>query len=266
MVKAKSIGSGLGAFFNNPGVIILGALAVVLLFFRGDIRNAFGSLGESIAGGVGAIGDINIQLPEFTLPDIKFPDFNIDFPSFDFGGIFGGDGGQFPNLPPGGEEGILVTQPGEPGLNPADMPTAPSPVDILLGEGETDPRKINPEAFDPELAPQLFDPTLFQPPTAEIPLEAPMAPISQLNLGGFQGEAISAPLGALPLSQIIERFMVTASQAANIRFIAQQGGDPFAEPSNIFGENPPAVSDPQFQGLSLEEIALRLTGGNISNF
>ena len=55
--------------------------------------------------------------------------------------------------------------------------------------------------------------------------------------------------------------MVTASQAANIKFISQQGGDPFAEPSNIFGENPSAVSSPEFQGLSLSEIAAQIGQG-----
>jgi len=45
MAKAKAAGQFLGGIFNNPGVIILGGLAIALLFFQKDIRNAFGSLG-----------------------------------------------------------------------------------------------------------------------------------------------------------------------------------------------------------------------------
>jgi len=68
--------------------------------------------------------------------------------------------------------------------------------------------------------------------------------------------------------------MVTASQAANLKAIAQ-GFTPeeeqFLQGSQdvggfFTGFNPPAVSDPQFQGLTPQEIALRLTGGNIQNF
>jgi len=96
MAKAKAAGQFLGGIFNNPGIVILGALAIALLFFQKDIRNAFGSLGEGF-------GNINIELPEFkfpefTFPEIKFPEFkfpdfefpdiNIDLP--DFNAIFAG--------------------------------------------------------------------------------------------------------------------------------------------------------------------------------
>lgn len=263
MVKARSIGTGLGSFFNNPGVIILGALAVVFLFFQGDIRKAFGSLGESISGG---LGDINIQLPEIKLPDITFPSFDISniFPSQE----------QFPEavLTPEGEVATLpLSQPGEGLPNPADQPTNPTPIDIALSEGATASDIADIIGIQPDDPNQ--DPTKFLPPTEELVSTVPFAvvtpaepePTSALNLGQEQ-PLTEAPLGALSLSSIIDKFMVTASQASNIKFISQQGGDPFADPSSIFGENPPAVSDPQFQGLSPEEIALQLTGGNISNF
>jgi len=89
MVKAKSAGSFIGGIFNNPGILILGALTIALLFFQKDIRSAFGSLGESIGGG---LGDINIQLPEIKFPEFKFPEFklpeiklpDITFPDFNF--------------------------------------------------------------------------------------------------------------------------------------------------------------------------------------
>lgn len=67
----RGAGSFLGGFLNNPAVVILGALGIVFLFFGGDIRKAFGSLGESIS----KIGSVS-------LPDINFPDFNFpEFPS-----------------------------------------------------------------------------------------------------------------------------------------------------------------------------------------
>jgi len=97
MAKAKAVGGGIGAFFNNPGTIILGALAIGLLFFQKDIREAFGSLGSSLGEGFGNI-DINlpefnfpeIKFPDFNFPDFKFPDFNLDFGGFDFGDPFKG--------------------------------------------------------------------------------------------------------------------------------------------------------------------------------
>jgi len=279
MAKAKAAGQFLGGIFNNPGIVILGALAIALLFFQKDIRSAFGSLGESISGG---LGDINIQLPEIKFPEIKFP-------SFDFGGLFGGvEFPQFPSLPPGGIEGIPLDPEG---VNPPGAPTAPTPIDVALSEGAT-PAEIAaiipPDPTDPNLDPTKFlppdigpkvitpaginldefltpDPFIGPPqPTFEGP-QSNLFNQGQLNIGQEQ-PFTEAPLGALSLSAIIEKFMVTASQAANIKFIAQQGGDPFALAGNIFGENPPAVSDPQFQGLTPEQIFAQLVGGNIQNF
>jgi len=83
MVKARSAGSFLGGIFNNPGVVILGGLAIALLFFQGDIRKAFGDLGK----GFGQITLPDIKLPDITLPEINFP----EFPALpDFSGFFTG--------------------------------------------------------------------------------------------------------------------------------------------------------------------------------
>jgi len=93
------------------------------------------------------------------------------------------------------------------------------------------------------------------------------------------GSIFETPIANLSLSQIIDKFMVTASQAANIKAIA---GDDFGDFD--FGTNTGGgigsiiqtiqglsglggnVSDSQFQGLTAQEIANKLTGGNISNF
>jgi len=142
MVVAKSAGSFLGGIFNNPGIIILGALAVVLLFFQGDIRKAFASLGENFG---------KIELPDITLPEINFPD--ITLPSFDFGGLFGGAEPQI--IAP-------LTQPGTGGFNPADMPVAPTPIDVALSEGATPEQIAAIIGIDPTDPNQ--DPTKFLPP------------------------------------------------------------------------------------------------------
>jgi len=93
------------------------------------------------------------------------------------------------------------------------------------------------------------------------------------------GSIFETPLANLTLSQIIDKFMVTASQAANIKAIAQDDFGDFDFGTNtglglgsVVGSLPGLsglggnVSDPQFQGLTAQEIANILTGGNISNF
>jgi len=93
------------------------------------------------------------------------------------------------------------------------------------------------------------------------------------------GSILETPIANLSLSQIIDKFMVTASQAANIKAIAEDDFGDFDFGTNtglgigsVIGTIPQIsgggtnVSDPMFAGLSPEEIALQLTGGNISNF
>jgi len=87
-------------------------------------------------------------------------------------------------------------------------------------------------------------------------------------------------IGLLSLSEIIDRFMVTASQAANIKALAQDNFGDFDFGTNtgsgigsvipslntLLPSNDLNVSDNQFQGLTAQQIANILTGGNISNF
>jgi len=91
------------------------------------------------------------------------------------------------------------------------------------------------------------------------------------------GSIFETPIENLSLSQIIDKFGVTASQASNIKAIA---GDDFGDFD--FGTNTGLgigsvipglpgiqesnVSDPQFQGLTPQQIFLQLVGGNIQNF
>jgi len=98
---------------------------------------------------------------------------------------------------------------------------------------------------------------------------------------GFTGASINqTPIANLSLSQIIDMFNVTASQAANILAIANNDFGDFDFGTNtgsgigsVFQDLDLSsilpsgnVSDSQFQGLSATEIANLLTGGNIQNF
>lgn len=136
MARTKKAGQFAGGFFNNPGVIIAAVAIAFIAFFRGDIRQAFASIGEGF-------GQINIEAP-----DITFPPINIGFPD------------PFPDATAGGDP-VPLSQPGEGLPNPADMPTDPTPVDVALNPPEgvepTPISEINPEF--PESS--LFE---FNPP------------------------------------------------------------------------------------------------------
>jgi len=274
MVVARSAGSFLGGILNNPGAVIALVALGAIFFFRNDIRKAF----ENIS---------TFEFPAIELP--KFPEFpsfpEIKFPEFpDFSAVFQSLADQISKGFAGlGTIGGTTVSP----TMPPDVPTDIPPTTLPSGLGDVDipPSVLDPSGIVTSETPPTFDASQFVTeaelqarleardaeseiaPVSTIPFAVVTRaePTSQLNIGQEQPFTL-APLGAQTLSSIIDRFMVTASQAANIRFISQQGGDPFADPSNIFGENPPAVSDPQFQGLTPEQIALRLTGGNISNF
>jgi len=98
---------------------------------------------------------------------------------------------------------------------------------------------------------------------------------------GFVGGSINpVPIANLSLSQIIDMFNVTASQAANIQGIAQDNfgsfdfgtntgggiGSIIPTISSLIGGSDVNVSSSQFEGLSASQIANILTGGNIQNF
>jgi len=99
---------------------------------------------------------------------------------------------------------------------------------------------------------------------------------NQFSGGGISfigGTVTETPIRFLSLGQIIDRFNVSASRAADIRAQALNDFGDFDFGTNTFNDqgipelqNIGSVSDQQFQGLTAEEIALRLTGGNISNF
>jgi len=119
-------------------------------------------------------------------------------------------------------------------------------------------------------------------PIAPTPESVTVAPslldqiIAPFTGGGvsFEGGTIfETPIENLSLSQIIDKFMVTASQAADIKaqavgftpeeqaFLGQgQEISPLGDIASM-----PAVTE-GFEGLTPEQIFLQLVGGNISNF
>jgi len=299
----RGAGGFLGGLFNNPGVVILGALALALVFFSGDIRKAFGSFGENI----GKVELPAINLPDINFPDIKFPDFDFKFPEFDiqfpdFSNLFGDI--KFPDLLGGAAEALggageaLGETLGGAGEATTDFfgNLQKSFNEFLSSfDGEQDMIDTEPPLTqvipsDTTLELGATASAIFTPRDELRDLSIPAAPsIAESIIAPFQGGGVSfeggqifeTPIENLSLSQIIDRFMVTASQASSIRREAQ--GFPSAEtgfvPESFFTQADQGLpegieapdfggftGDPQFEGLTPEEISIRLTGGNISNF
>jgi len=79
--KARAAGSFLGGLANNPAIVIIALVLGGLFIFKDRISEAFGSLG-------GSLGNIEINLPD--LPEINLPELpKIDLPELpDFQGLF----------------------------------------------------------------------------------------------------------------------------------------------------------------------------------
>jgi len=290
MVKARSAGSFLGGIFNNPGIIILGALAIALLFFQKDIKNAFGSLGSSL--GDITLPEINlptINLPTINLPSFEFPSF--EFPKFEFPSIFGGNGLEQPQkmVEDTGlltqeetlacECGSTITQDAFGNVNNVCKQCAV--VDTALPS--LDPA-LNVPVLPAGTGSGILDVINFLglTPAQEFVSNLPGGfEVFQTPGSSFVGAQINpTPIQNLSLSQIIDMFDVTASQAANIKAISEDdfgdfdfgtntgGGIGSVIPSiqQFIGGSDVNVSSSQFEGLSAQEIANILTGGNIQNF
>ena len=264
----QAAGGFAGGFFNNPGVIaaigIIAAIAIPLLIFRKNIADFF-------SGGI-QLPDIN--LPSINLPDITFPSFDFEFPSLEFPEI------TFPTIDLhhiGGAIGSIgetITEAAGTILNPQDAPTTESTgmATDFTESGQAAARGARGGATDEALEDAIQQD--FSVTVAPSLLDSVIGPF----MGGgpsFEGGTIfETPIANLSLSQIIDRFMVSASEAASIR----AGAEGFSPSEQAFlsqgdvdiggfiAGGPPGVSDPSFEGLSLEEIAARLTGGNIANF
>jgi len=288
--KARAAGSFLGGIANNPGIIILGALGITLFLFKDKISEAIGGIPAAAAEG---IGDINIQLPEIKLPEIKLPEINFPefkFPEFKFPDFFGGST-DIPKPPKVVEDTGLLSQ------TDLDQCQCGSTIvqDAFGNVNHTCKTCAASPGMNPALANEPSDAELFAQDfpgdSATPPTLTPAQEFVNNLPGGFQvfqtpgssfvGAQINeTPIENLTLSQIIDKFNVTASQAANIKAIAADDFGDFDFGTNTGGgigsiipsisEFIPSsdlnVSNDNFQGLSAQEIAAILTGGNISNF
>ncbi len=274
------------------GVALLG-LGAILIF-----REQIGSFFKTISGGVKTAENVSATtdiLSENLLgnltglqdvlkgfQDFKFPEIKIDnpFANFDFGNFFKqNQGDQNPpiilddrsNIPKelNCECGTVINQDingvvttfctpcEEPNVNrffvPPDEANMFPPAPALADNRRVD---INQENFNVQTGLINDD--------------------QQFRGGGlsFIGGSVSEiPIERLSLGQIIERFNVTASQASDIRARALDDFGDFDFGTNTgsgIGNIPviPNIGQTSggFEGLTPEEIALRLTGGNISNF
>ena len=219
------------------------------------------------------------ELPSF--PDIKFPDINlpditlpeINFPEFKFPDIFGGGSGVTQVTTPAPADFVPLT--------PEQQEKLPGPCSIVQDEfgnvtricaGDESPT-INPQQFAPgeTNVPGPNQILVAQPPPIEIISGVP----GEFFGGGpsFIGGSISeTPISQLTLSQIIDKFNVSASQAADIKFQAQgqipSGFIPEGfnlDPSPNILQNIPTfgtnVSNPDFSGFSAEQIRDALISG-----
>jgi len=318
--KAKAAGQFFGGILNNPFVALLLLGLGTILIFRGDIRKGFAGIGEGFGNIDIQLPSFDFKFPDFDFkfPEIKLPEFN--FPDFSdiFAGFqsqLSSIAGQVVDL-----QGSQVTIPPDTMIDAeTGIVTSETPPTIVSTTGMDDPSllfgQLRPKVFDQlqslfGLSPaqafgelknvttiqglgdllNKFNEAAIKSAAPMIDIEVPQdpQPFSQPLPAGFEGGGISfiggsifeTPIANLSLSQIIDKFNVTASQAANILAIAKDdfGGfdfgtntgsgigsvfqDPFLTSVLPSGN----VSDPQFQGLSATEIANLLTGGNIQNF
>ena len=243
----------IGEFFNPVGAAVedFGQGLTDAIDSTGQFFNDVGQqAGEAIGGAGESVGSVVGNAQSGIVGD-------IDAVNAGFGDFFKGIGDFFGSLG---------------GLIPQAQPEVQGPIQNIPDE-----RPTNLAGFIPPVNPyqnQADNPINNQIVQSEIE--------DQQFLGGgpsFIGGVVrETPIQFLSLNQIIERFGVTASQAANIRATAQNNFGDFDFGTNTGSgigsviENIPelqnvgSVSDPRFEGMTAQEIALRLTGGNINNF
>ncbi len=250
----------LGGLLKNPSVIAIAALGVLAFVFRDKISSFasgitggaktvsnFGEVGqglsENLLGSFEGIQDIfsgkifeGIEFPQFEFPKFELPKFEL--PKFELLELIDD-----------------IFKPTEQG---ADITTTPAAVGRASNRGRLENTSSIPSM------------ELLTGKNIQTEIE-----------GNFQGGGISfqggtireTPIEFLSLGQIVDKFNVSASRAADIRAQAKNDFGDFEFGTNTFNDknipelqNIGAVSDDSFQGLTAQEIALRLTGGNINNF
>lgn len=277
MVDApKAAGSFLGGLANNPGIVIIAVVIGGLFLFRDRISGAFASVGESF-GNLGAI-----QFPDIQLPSINFPE--ITFPTFEFPDVAGAVGGAVEGA--GEAVGEAFGGAGESvtdffsGLQEqfnefiSDIPSIETPP-----VGDTDFTESGQAGARSDRGGET-EPTLedtFR--TIEEAGIIQVSPIDEFGIGGgpsFEGGTTTFGGGIVDtLTEVLALFpSLTSSQA---RDVLEENPDltqsefRLLDPdilniSNLLEENQTFLNAGEFTGLTAEEIADILTGGNISNF
>jgi len=243
---------------------VAGLGGLVFLVTRAG-RDLAGALGNVELPNFGSVTDIS--LPEITLPEINFP----ELPEFEFPNLnpFDNSSSIAGETVPQGDDGTTVFIPEDNVVNP-DGTVDGSPPLLNL------PEEIKQSAEQILKANNLARRQSFEEPNITTELNQQFGGGGLSNIGGTVRET---PLNSL--SDVIDRFGVGATEANDILSRIRDNFDGFDFGSNtgsgigsVF-ENPEInteipsmgeVSNSLFEGLSAQEIAQRLTGGNINNF
>ncbi len=251
MVKASSVGKGIGGFLSSPfglGTLGIVALGVTLFIFRDKISNFFQSSVNSIGQG---LGDVNINLPAVSLPTINLPEFN--FPEIKLPEIV------LPNL--GSIFGEEI---------PLDLdPSIQESIDNPLNKVNEFVQKFLPQGFNEERTGVSFGTEVIVPRGDELGLGGGLSFIGgTTTFGDNLVDTLSEVLRAFP--------SLTASQARDALEENQgltQSQFRLINP-DVINLSSEGIDQPQilnnssggFSGLTPTQIAQLLTGGNINNF
>jgi len=295
--KARAAGSFLGGLANNPAIVIIALVLGGLFIFKDRISEAFASVGSSIGAGIGDIELPPIVLPTINLPEINFP----EFPALpDFSGLFQQQQDFFSNLI---NQFNFAVSPDIPkptkmvedtGLDPlATCECGASIVQDAFGNVNVTCKECAaPVGMNPALALEPSDAELFASQDTGLTPAQLFAQqkggfiVPQTNpfgIGGgisfIGGQTTFGDSGNIvdTLSEVLSIFPnLTASQAADA--LAQNVGltkNEFAQVDPDIVNISSAGFDPDqiilnasggFSGLTPQQIALILTGGNIQNF
>ena len=272
----------LDSLTKNPSLIALGALGIGLFVFRDKISSFF----SNISGGAEAVGTAG-QISQTALNTLQenqqglldafggladqFGQFQTGFGEFQtsVGSQFGSIGDQFGSIGSlfsGLFDSLINNQPA-PNIDQSSQDAIDNPLNIV------DPPLVQnflPEDFSTEQTGVSFGTTVIVPPGDEFGIGGGTGFIGGVTtFGDNLVDTISEVLQAFP--------GLTASQGANL--LADNPGltqsqfmfiDPLGSSSlSSSGEDPNQTinnSSGGFTGLTPEQIAQLLTGGNISNF
>jgi len=288
----------LDSLSKNPSLIALAALGIGLFIFRDKISGFF----SDISGGAQATAKVgettnlllenllgNLTGTQNLLTDLNKSISNFQFPNpfegLDLSKIFGGNGDSAPviirgeggNVPPDlmCECGTNISQDASGVVTTSCIPCS--------GGGTPAPPFRDAEIFAKDF-PETFVP--ITPTTENFNVQTGLFTDEQQFFGGgpsFIGGSVSEiPIERLGLGGIIDRLGdqgvdISASRAADILARAQDNFGDFDFGTNTGGGGGPSgfailnpgggeTSNEAFSGLTPAEIALRLTGGIISNF